>query len=50
MRTLTARYDRILDDLRTSLEDGDDTEDWQDVVEDAMNEAWDQLIKLGDPR
>jgi len=44
----TRTLDNILDDLRSKLEDPDG-EDWHDVVEDAMNEAWDDLLKLEGP-
>lgn len=41
-------FERIIDDLRSQLEDPDG-EEWRDVVEDAMNTAWDQLLKLEGP-
>jgi len=45
---LTERAERILDDLRAELEDGpSDGEPWADVVESAMNTAWDALLKAG---
>jgi hypothetical protein len=40
--------DRILDDLRSALTDLDG-EPWSDALEDAMNTAWDGLVKLGGP-
>lgn len=40
--------ERIIDDLLSRLLDPDG-EPWHDVVEDAMNEAWDRLGKLEGP-
>jgi hypothetical protein len=46
MRKLTDGHDRILDDLRAQLEDElDEDSSWPDIVEDAMNSAWDGLLK-----
>lgn len=46
MRKLTGKHDQALDDLRQDLADelagGDDA--WPDIVEYAMNQAWDRLL------
>ena len=41
---LTAKQDRILDDLRSQLEDSD-ADTWHDAIAEALNEAWDALLK-----
>lgn len=48
MRRLSAKYERVLDDIRSDLEDSDG-QDWDETVEDAMNRAWDEFSHLGDP-
>lgn len=48
MRRLTERYERVIDDLRSALEDSDG-ESWTETVEYAMNTAWDEMQRLGDP-
>lgn len=46
MRRLNTRVEIILDDLRSDLETGAETteEDWPDIVEGAMQTAWDDLL------
>lgn len=48
MRRLANRHERVLDDLRSALEDSDG-ETWEEALEYAMNTAWDDLARLGDP-
>lgn len=46
MRKLTDRHEQILDSLRAQLEDElHEDSSWPDIVEDAMNSAWDALVK-----
>lgn len=47
--SLKAKIDDILSDLQSALETGEYNPEmeWEEVVEDAMCEAWDRLEALG---
>lgn len=48
MRRLNDKCERVFDDLQSNLVDMLETEDteWPLIIEDAMNNAWDWLLKL----